>query len=353
MDNITTILKEGLSAIDAAADVKALEAVEREYAGKKGRLTAQRKALKDMPAAERRSAGQAVQAALTEFDEALKAKLAKFDTDTATAPADERKPVDVTLPGAGRSKGGLHVLTRVRREADRIFTSMGFSVATGPQAETAHHNFDALNIPADHPARDLWDTFWLKEEGQRGPGSLLLRTHTSPVQIRFMEKNQPPFRIIAPGETYRYEATDASHEFQFMQIEGLMVDRKDADTPVTMQTLLAVLKQFFSKFFATEAALRVRPSYFPFVEPGIEVDMSCVLCDAKGCSLCSQTGWLEMLGAGMVHPNVFRAAGYNPDEVQGFAFGFGVERLANLKYGIPDLRLYRNSDLKFLEQFRT
>lgn len=352
--DIETILAEGLNAIDEAADAEALQAVEREYASRKGRLVALRKQLGDLPDEERKDAGKAVQEAIAKFDEALAEKLKRFGTASAASGSERRKKLDVTLRGVRRSPGGLHILTRVRREADRIFTSMGFSVATGPQVESAHHNFDALNIPADHPARDLWDTFWLKNKsGERGPGSLLLRTHTSPVQIRFMEKHQPPFRIVAPGETYRYEATDASHEFQFAQIEGLMVDRKDADSPVTMQTLLSVLKQFFSEFFGTEVALRVRPSYFPFVEPGIEVDMSCVICKAEGCSLCSQTGWLEMLGAGMVHPNVFRAVGYNPDELQGFAFGFGVERLANLKYGIPDVRLYRSGDLKFLEQFRT
>lgn len=366
MADIKTILKEAFVAIDAAADARALEAVEREYAGKKGRLSAERKLLGSLPANKRKTAGKAIQEALAAFDEALLQRVEGLSGKAKQAGKDIRRALDVSLRGVRRRKGRLHVLTQVRREADRIFHSMGFSIAVGPQVETAHYNFDVLNIPADHPARDLWDTFWLEEKRkERTPGSLLLRTHTSPVQVRYMEANHPPFRIISPGETYRYEATDASHEFQFMQIEGLMVDRKDARNPVTMQTLLSVLRQFFSEFFHTEVALRVRPSYFPFVEPGIEVDMTCVLCKGtgnisedkslpagrQGCSLCSQTGWLEMLGAGMVHPNVFKAVRYNPDELQGFAFGFGVERLANLKYGIPDVRLYRSGDLKFLEQF--
>jgi phenylalanyl-tRNA synthetase alpha chain len=306
--------------------------------------------MKSLPEGERRAFGKEVNDALTELETAIEAKVA----DLGAAPANEAAPVDVTLPTRRSAKGGLHVLTVVRRDIEGIFRSMGFSVATGPEAEDARHNFDALNIPENHPARDLWDTFWLEsKEGRHTPGSLLMRTHTSPVQVRYMEENHPPFRIVAPGEVYRYEATDASHEFQFGQIEGLMVDRRDATNPVTMHTLLSVLTKFFEAYFKKTIALRVRPSYFPFVEPGIEVDMSCVLCDAKGCSLCSQTGWLEMLGAGMVHPNVFKAIGYNPEELQGFAFGFGIDRLANLKYGVPDVRLYRSGDLKFLEQFRT
>ena len=352
--DIKQVLKEALKAVDQAANVKALQGVEREYIGKRGRLSGELKKIGTLPDSKRKAAGKAIHEAVATFDVALVQKLQGLG---AKASAKKRKGdvggLDVTMPGVKRDKGGVHVLTAVRRDVEQIFGSMGFSVVIGPEVETARNNFDALNIPQDHPARDLWDTFWLEEDRQRrSPASLLMRTHTSPVQIRYMEKNSVPFRIIAPGETYRYEATDASHEFQFAQVEGLMVDYRDSPTPVTMQTLLSVLKQFFDEFFKTDVKLRVRPSYFPFVEPGIEVDLSCILCEAKGCSVCSQTGWLEMLGAGMVHPNVFKAVGFNPKRVQGFAFGFGIDRLAMLRFGIPDIRLFRSGDLKFLEQFR-
>jgi len=364
--NVKKILTDALEALQKAEDAAVVQEVFRAYAGRKGALRLLLQEMKSLPEDKRRAFGKEVNDALGVLEEAIEHKLVSL----GGVPDMKQKPIDVTLPASRRAHGrpGLHILTVVRREIEEIFRSMGFSVAVGPEVEDAHHNFDALNIPADHPARDLWDTFWLEnKDGHHTPGALLMRTHTSPVQVRYMEASQPPFRIIAPGEVYRYEATDASHEFQFGQIEGLMVDRRDSSHPVTMHTLLSVLTQFFERFFKKTIALRVRPSYFPFVEPGIEVDMSCVLCDGtgtvsgrqglpagrQGCSLCSQTGWLEMLGAGMVHPNVFKAVGYNPEELQGFAFGFGIDRLANLKYGVPDVRLYRSGDLRFLESFRT
>ena len=238
---------------------------------------------------------------------------------------------------------------------------MGFTVAEGPEIETEHYNFDALNIPAEHPARDMWDTFWLRQNeikiqsaGRRtklkNNERLLLRTHTSPVQIRYMETHEPPIRIISPGIVYRYEATDASHDIEFWQIEGLMVDKD-----VSAANFKAVIERFFSELFRRVVSIRLRPSYFPFVEPGFEVDISCAQCKGKGCSICGQSGWLEMMGAGMVHPNVFKAVGYNPSPlaggVQGFAFGMGLDRIAMMKYKIPDIRLMRSGDLRFLDQF--
>ena len=229
----------------------------------------------------------------------------------------------------GKSKGHYHPLTIVTRDIERIFSDMGFSIADGTEIETEHYNFDALNIPADHPARDLWDTFWLKD-------GRLLRTHTSPVQIRHMEKHEPPIRIIVPGKTYRYEATDAIHEAQFHQLEGLMVD---TDTSLaTMKTVLAI---FFSEFFAKDIEVRLRPNYFPFVEPGVEVDGR-----SKG-----DDKWLELAGAGMVHPRVLNGVGIDSRKYQGFAFGFGIDRLAMLKYGIPDIRLFYQGDLRLVNQF--
>ena len=219
---------------------------------------------------------------------------------------------------------------------------MGFSVVEGPDVENEWYNFDALNIPKDHPARDMWDTLWLKDKGAK----LLLRAHTSPVQIHYMEKNQPPLRIIVPGSVFRHEATDARHEFQLYQIEGLMVDKE-----ISVAHLKAILTEFFKRFFGKNTAFRLDPDFFPFTEPSFNVSVTCVICGGKGCNLCKKTGWLEMAGAGMVHPNVLKNSGLNPKEWRGWAFGFGLERLAMMKYKIDDIRLFRSGDLRFLNQF--
>lgn len=234
---------------------------------------------------------------------------------------------DITAPGKKIILGHLHPLTLVKREAEEIFQSMGFSIAEGPEIETEWYNFDALNIPKDHPARDLWDTFYLKN-------GFLLRTHTSPVQIRYMKKHQPPLRIIAPGNVFRHEATDVSHEFQLMQLEGLMVDKK-----VSVANFKAIIEEFFSRFFGKQVKSRLRPDFFPFTEPSFDI------------SLCQKSGWLEVAGAGMVHPNVLKNCQLNPKEWQGWAFGFGIDRLAMIKYKIDDIRLFRSGDLRFLNQF--
>lgn len=239
-------------------------------------------------------------------------------------------------------KGHLHPITIITKEIISIFDEMGFSVANGPEIENEHYNFDALNIPAHHPARDMWDTFWLKPLNARQ----LLRTHTSPVQIRHMENNKPPVRIIAPGKVFRHEATDATHEAQFYQIEGLMVDKE-----VSLSHLKWVLENFFKKLFGEDVAVRFRPSYFPFVEPGVEIDMSCFKCAGAGCSVCKNTGWIEIMGAGMVHPKVLESAGIDPTKYRGFAFGGGIDRLAMLKYGIDDVRLLYQGDLRVTNQF--
>ena len=230
-----------------------------------------------------------------------------------------------------------------------IFEQMGFSVVEGPEIESEWYNFDALNVPKDHPARDAWNTLWLKPQNQKSKvksQKLLLRTHTSPMQARYMEKHNPPLRIIVPGKVFRYEATDPSHEFQFYQVEGLMVDKD-----INVSHLKAVVKEFLKRFFQKDIDVRFRPDYFPFTEPSFEIAMTCLVCGGKGCPACKQTGWLEMAGAGMVHPNVFRAVGYNPQEWQGWAFGFGWDRLTMMKYKIPDIRLFNSGDLRFLQQF--
>ncbi|MFO0718413.1 MAG: phenylalanine--tRNA ligase subunit alpha [Candidatus Paceibacterota bacterium] len=239
-------------------------------------------------------------------------------------------------------KGHLHPITIITKEIISIFDEMGFSVANGPEIENEHYNFDALNIPAHHPARDMWDTFWLKPLNARQ----LLRTHTSPVQIRHMESNKPPIRIIAPGKVFRHEATDATHEAQFYQIEGLMID-----TDVSLTHLKWVLENFFRRLFSENVSVRFRPSYFPFVEPGVEIDMSCFKCAGAGCSVCKNTGWIEIMGAGMVHPKVLESAGIDPTKYRGFAFGGGIDRLAMLKYGIDDVRLLYQGDLRVTNQF--
>jgi phenylalanyl-tRNA synthetase alpha chain len=239
-------------------------------------------------------------------------------------------------------KGHLHPLSIVTRDVVGIFHGMGFEFPDGPEVENEYYNFDALNIPKNHPARDMWDTFWLKprEDGK------LLRTHTSPMQIRYMENNKPPLSIISIGKTYRYEATDATHETNFHQIEGLMIAED-----ITLQNLKGVLEEFFKRLFHEDIKVRFRPSYFPFVEPGLEVDMSCFKCDGMGCNVCKKTGFLEVMGAGMVHPKVLSGVGIHPQKFQGFAFGIGLERIAMLKYGIDDMRHFHSGDLRFVRQF--
>lgn len=245
----------------------------------------------------------------------------------------------------GDKVGHLHPLTQIINETVDAFREIGFSVAEGPEIEDEYHNFDALNVPADHPARDMWDTFWLKPAGS----GRLLRTHTSPVQIRYLENNRPPLRIIVPGKVFRYEATDARHEAQFFQIEGLLVDEL-----VGVSEMKSVLDHALKKIFGPQVKSRLRPSFFPFVEPGFELDMICPKCLTKGqekCSVCGNSGWLEIMGAGLVHPHVFQSVGLDPNEWQGFAFGLGVERLAMVKWGVDDTRDFYNGDLRFVNQF--
>ncbi len=251
-------------------------------------------------------------------------------------------PINDKLKTKNSLQGHLHPLTQVIDRISEIFSSMGFEIVMGPEIETEHYNFDVLNIPAHHPARDLWDTFWLapQEAGK------LLRTHTSPMQVRYMESHEPPIRIIVPGKVYRYEATDATHEAQFYQIEGLAIGKD-----ISLAHLKGTLDAFFREFFNASLAVRLRPSYFPFVEPGVEVDISCFKCAGKGCGVCKQSGWIEIMGAGMVHPNVLRNGNVDPEMWQGFAFGMGVDRLAMLKYGIDDVRLFYSGDLRLVNQF--
>jgi len=253
---------------------------------------------------------------------------------------------DPTLPGEKINSGHLHPLTLVRRDLEKVFSSMGFMVLEGPELESDYYNFEALNIPSTHPARDMQDTFFIDKKNKNEEFDLVMRTQTSPMQVRAMKEHGAPLRAVVVGRTYRNEATDASHEHSFHQIEGLMIDEE-----ISLANLKAVLQEMLSGIYQQEIKVRIRPGYFPFVEPGLEVDMSCTFCKGKGCSICKKTGWVEMLGAGLVHPNVLKAGGIDPKKYQGFAFGMGIERMAMLKYGINDIRLFHSGDLHFLKQF--
>jgi len=329
---------EAEKAINRAQDLRALNDVFKQYLGKKGELTRILRSLEKLPKIKRIKVGKEANllknSLRIKFDQ--KARELK---EKVLEQVEEREWIDVTAPGKKPVLGHLHPLTLVKRKIEEIFQAMGFSVVAGPEMENEWYNFDALNIPKDHPARDLWDTFYLKN-------GLLLRTHTSPVQIRYMEKHNPPLRIIVPGRIFRHEATDASHETNFYQIEGLMISEK-----VSVANFKAIIQEFFQRFFEKPVKIRLIPSFFPFVEPGFQVDMTCLNCGGKGCSACQETGWLEMMGAGMVHPNVLKAAGFNPKMWQGFAFGMGMDRLTMMKYKINNIRLFYSGDLRFLNQF--
>ncbi|WP_339857941.1 phenylalanine--tRNA ligase subunit alpha [Pseudohongiella acticola] len=337
MTDTTTLLDTALQAIDATTDERALEQLRVDYLGKKGQLTDLLKGLGKLPAEQRPAAGESINIAKRRIQEALDAR-----RETLVAQAMEsqlaQETIDVTLPGRRQSAGGLHPVSRTIDRIQRLFESVGYSVAEGPEIEDDYHNFEALNIPGHHPARAMHDTFYINP-------STVLRTHTSPVQVRVMEQGKPPFRMICPGRVYRCDS-DLTHTPMFHQIEGLLIAEN-----VSFADLKGTLEDFLRAFFEADLAVRFRPSYFPFTEPSAEVDMSCVMCEGKGCRVCKQTGWLEVLGCGMVHPSVLEASGIDSEQYRGYAFGMGVERLAMLRYGVNDLRLFFENDLRFLKQF--
>jgi len=335
--DLDSLVSETLIHIQRSPDIAGLESVRVSVLGKKGSVTELLKGLGAMPAAERKSAGAAINQAKDRIAEALDARRAELE-----AASLERElasaAIDVTLPGRGQSVGGLHPVTRTRLRIEAIFRRAGFSVAEGPEVEDEFHNFEALNIPANHPARAMHDTFYFAD-------GRLLRTHTSPVQIRALKLQGVPIRVIAPGPVYRRDS-DVTHSPMFHQVEGLVLDED-----VSLANLKGVLAGFAEQFFEKPRGLRFRPSYFPFTEPSAEVDIQCVLCDGSGCRICKQTGWLEILGCGMVHPNELTACGVDPSRWQGYAFGMGIERLAMLRYAVNDLRMFFDNDLRFLAQF--
>ena len=332
---IQELTEAALKEMAGAATDEELENLRVQYLGRKGSLTLILRALGQLDADQRRQVGRLANEAKVRLEEALAQAQASLKAARARAAATG---IDITLPGRRALLGRLHPLTRITREICEILMHLGFEIAEGPEVELDFYNFEALNIPADHPARDMQDTFYFNEK-------VLLRTHTSPMQIRTMEKRRPPVRIIAPGKVYRRDS-DMTHSPMFHQVEGLLVDRG-----VTFADLKGVLTAFVHQLFDPDVSLRFRPSYFPFTEPSAEIDIACVICQGEGCRVCSATGWLEVLGAGMVHPAVFEAVGYDPEEFTGFAFGLGVERFTMLKYGIDDIRLFYDNDLRFLRQF--
>jgi phenylalanyl-tRNA synthetase alpha chain len=335
---LKALLAEAEAAVAAATDATTVEDLRVRYLGKKGLLTEQLKSLGGLPPEERPRVGAFVNRAKELLQEKISARKQHLES-TLRDEQLKRERLDVTLPGRGVHQGGLHPITRAMERLETLFMQMGFSIAEGPEIEDDYHNFEALNIPPSHPARAMHDTFYF--DAHR-----LLRTHTSPVQVRYMENNQPPLRIIAPGRVYRCDS-DVTHTPMFHQIEGLVVD---AD--VSFADLKGIIGDFLVQFFEKPLKVRFRPSYFPFTEPSAEVDISCVICGAEGCRVCKNTGWLEVLGCGMVHPEVFRHVGIDDERWNGFAFGLGVERLAMLRYGVNDLRLFYENDLRFLQQFR-
>ncbi len=341
IERLQELGKEALQEIKDADTVKALDNIRVKYLGKKGPITEVLRGMGKLSAEERPKVGQKANEIREEIQSSLEAKTTELE-EIALEEKLKEESIDVTLPGKEIKRGARHPLTAVVEEIEDIFIGLGFQVTEGPEVETDYYNFEALNLPPDHPARDMQDSFYVTHD-------MLLRTQTSPVQARTMQKHngQGPVKIVCPGKVYRRDDDDATHSHQFMQIEGLYVDKN-----VRMSDLKGTLEAFVKKYFGPERSIRLRPSFFPFTEPSVEVDVSCGICGGAGCRVCKNSGWIEVLGAGMVHPNVLEFSGFDSNEYSGFAFGMGVERFALLKYGIDDIRHFYTNDIRFLEQFK-
>ena len=341
-DNLHLLSKEAVEKIEAASDLKELDQVRVAYLGKKGPITEISKGMKTVSAEERPILGALVNEVRNEITSQLEAKKARLEMEKINRDL-ENEAIDVTLPGNSVAVGQSHVLTQIMEEIEDLFIGMGYQIIEGPEVEEDSYNFERMNLPKDHPARDMQDTFYITNE-------ILLRTHTSPVQARTMDKHdftKGPLKMISPGKVYRRDSDDATHSHQFHQMEGLVV-AKD----ITMGDLKGTLEVFAKKLFGSEREIRLRPSYFPFTEPSVEVDVSCFKCSGKGCNVCKHTGWIEILGAGMVHPNVLEMSGIDATVYSGYAFGLGPDRVAMLKYGIDDIRHFYQNDVRFLNQFK-
>ncbi|MBE4908213.1 phenylalanine--tRNA ligase subunit alpha [Bacillus luteolus] len=340
-ERLKELQQEAIAKVEAANDLKALNDVRVEYLGKKGPITEVLRGMGKLSAEERPLMG----ALVNEVRESITEKIAEKQAELEKAEVEKKlasETIDVTLPGRPVKVGNHHPLTAVIEEIEDLFLGMGYSIAEGPEVEKDYYNFEALNLPKGHPARDMQDSFYITEE-------ILLRTHTSPVQARTMEKHKGkgPVKIICPGKVYRRDNDDATHSHQFMQIEGLVIDEN-----IRMSDLKGTLEVFAKKMFGEDREIRLRPSFFPFTEPSVEMDISCFICSGKGCNVCKKTGWIEILGAGMVHPNVLEMAGFDSKKYTGFAFGMGPERIAMLKYGIDDIRHFYTNDMRFVNQFK-
>ncbi|MCR8922605.1 phenylalanine--tRNA ligase subunit alpha [Dasania sp. GY-MA-18] len=338
MENLESLAALARAAINDAQDVSALDDVRVQFLGKKGSITDLLKGLGKLSAEERPAAGAEINKVKQALQQAIGEKKSALET-AAIAEKLAAEQIDITLPGRGQNVGGLHPVTRTIERIASFFEAIGFETVEGPEIEDDYHNFEALNIPAHHPARAMHDTFYINEH-------TVLRTHTSPVQVRVMESTEPPLKVICPGRVYRCDS-DLTHTPMFHQVEGLLISEESS-----FADLKGIVEEFLRVFFEKELAVRFRPSYFPFTEPSAEVDIQCVNCGGEGCRVCSQTGWLEVMGCGMVHPSVFEYSNIDTEKYTGFAFGMGVERLAMLRYGVNDLRLFYDNDLRFLEQFK-
>ena len=334
MENIKTEL---INELDKCSNLKELEELRIKYRGQKGIITLLSRTIKDQPKEKRSEFGKNINLLKNEADKLIKEKKENLKKEELKNKVENEwldTSIDVKL-----SKGHLHPISEIQNKIEDIFTSMGFIVLDGPETETEENNFEALNIPKDHPARDMQDTFWTTDGN-------LLRTHTSAIQVRGMKKLKPPFKVIGPGRVFRYEALDASHENTFYQVEGMVVDKN-----ISVANLISSMKTLLREVFEKDVKVRLRPGYFPFVEPGFELDISCLICNGEGCSVCKHTGWVELLPCGLVHPEVLKHGGIDPDEYSGFAFGLGLNRLVMMKYGINDIRHFQSGDLRFVRQF--
>lgn len=344
--DITNLRDQALEELESTNILEALEQWRITYLGRKGLLTNILRGLGSLSQDDRRTMGKVSNASKTILEEQYEVRKRHINASEHSVTSSDGQEIDITLPGWHKPRGGLHPTSRIVREICTAFGSMGFQIIEGPEVEWDHYNFEMLNIPKNHPARDMWNTLWIDHTNSLEEYPMLLRTHTSPMQARTMEKSDPPIRVVVPGKCYRYEATDATHEWHFYQVEGLAVDKG-----ITFADLKGTLFEFARQLFGEERKIRFRCDYFPFVEPGVDMSIDCFSCEGKGCRICSETGWIEIMGAGMVHPKVLEGVGYDPLIYTGFAFGMGPERIAMLKYGIEDIRLFYSNDLRFLNQF--
>lgn len=342
---IKKVFAEAELEIKNCSSLEELKNVEIKFLGKKGLFSEILKSLKDLSPEEKPVIGKLANEYKLKMEALFISSQQNLEKEKIREEL-EKTDFDITIPGEKYQLGHIHPLSQVQKEVEEIFNQMGFTIADGPEIESEYYNFEGLNIPEDHPARDCQDTFFIKDKWDEKHKRMVLRTHTSPVQVRSMEKYGAPLRLIVPGRVFRYEATDASHDTTFNQVEGLLIDEN-----ISVAHLKGVMKEFLSRLFGKEVKVRFRPGYFPFVEPGLELDFSCLICEGVGCRVCKQTGWVEFMGSGMVHPNVLKAGGVDSKKYQGWAFGFGITRLVMMKYGISDIRLLLSGDLRFTNQF--